>query len=278
MFKNLTKFQKRTMLFLILAFILSLGIIVVLLVALNVMGIRLNGIGDTMEEMAIQHIQTEVEVNQEIPLNSAISVTDELIVNIDMFINTEIPFTAEIPVTEEMLVPIRMGVHDYISLDTLIWVTEPISISVDDTIPLDQKMKMTIFGKDRGPSIPIKSKIPLKQDLHVDFNGPLPVKSTIPVDMLIIDTLPIGIEMRIPVDVMVPVKIPIKQQARITFNGPMPVDAMIPISLNIPVDIPLETTSLAKYFRKLAKGLRGLTSMELDDITNKPTKQEAIAH
>ncbi len=74
--------------------------------------------------------------------------------------------------------------------------------------------------------------------------------------------------MSIPVDVMVPVKIPIKQTAIISFNGPMPVDAMIPIELNIPVDIPLESTSLAFYFRKLAKGLKGLTSMSLDDVLN----------
>jgi len=273
MFKNLTKFQKRMMIFLSLAFVISFVIIAILLVALSVMGLRLNGIGNTMEEMAVQHIVTDVMVNEEIPLNSAITVTDELTVNIDMYIETEIPFTAHIPVSEDMLVPIKMGIKDYIELDTLIWVTDQINILVDDTIPLDQKMKVTIFGKDRGPSFPIKSKIPLKQSLLVDFDEPLPVKSTIPIDMLIIDTLPIGIEMSIPVDVMVPVKIPIKQSARISFNGPMPVDAMIPISLKIPVDIPLESTSLAFYFRKLAKGLRGLTSMELDDVLNPEEKE-----
>ena len=266
MFKNLTKFQKRVMLFLTIAFVISFVLIGVLLAALKIMEFRLNNIGNTMEEMAVQHIITDVEVNEDIPLNSAITVTDDLTVNIDMFIQTEIPFTAMIPVSEEMLVPIRMGVKDYIALDTLIWVKDQITILVDDTIPLDQKMKMTIFGKDRGPSVPIKSKIPLNQSLLVDFEEPLPVRSTIPIDMLIIDTLPIGIEMSIPVDVMVPVKIPIKQTAKISFNGPMPVDAMIPISMNIPVDIPLEETSLAKYFRKLAGGLKGLTSTDLEDV------------
>ena len=268
MFKNLTKFQKRIMLFLTLAFIVSFILIGVLLAALKIMELRLNGIGNTMEEMAVQHIITDVTVNEDIPLNSAITVTEELVVNIDMYIETEIPFTAMIPVSEEMMVPIRMGVKDYITLDTLIWVKDQITILVDDTIPLAQKMKMTIFGKDRGPSVPIKAKIPLNQSLLVDFEEPLPVQSTIPIDMLIIDTLPIGIEMSIPVDVMVPVKIPIKQTARISFNGPMPVDAMIPISMTIPVDIPLEETSLAKYFRKLASGLKGLTSTELDDVLN----------
>ena len=256
------------MLFLTFSFIISFILIGVLLAALKVMEFRLNKVGDTMEEMAVQHIITTVTVNEEIPLNSAITVTDELTVNIQMYIETEIPFTANIPVSEEMLVPIRMGVRDFIELDTLIWVTDQVNILVDDSIPLNQKMKMTIFGKDRGPSVPIKAMIPLKQSLLVDFDEPLHVRATIPIDMLIIDTLPIGIQMNIPVDVMVPVKIPIKQTARIRFNEPMPVDAMIPISLTIPIDIPLETTSLAKYFRKLAVGLKGLTSTDLDDVLN----------
>jgi len=268
MFKNISKFQKRMMVFLSFSFVISFIIIGILLAALTVMGLRLQVIGNTMEEMAVQHIKTDVKVNEDIPLNSAITVTEELEVNINMYIETEIPFTANIPVSEEMLVPIRMGVQEMIELDTLIWVTDQVTILVDDTIPLDQKMKVILFGKNRGPSFPIKSKIPLKQSLLIDFNEPLPVKSSIPIDLLIIDTLPIGIKMSIPVDVMVPVKIPIKQTAIISFNGPMPVDAMIPIELNIPVDIPLETTSLAFYFRKLAKGLKGLTSMSLDDVLN----------
>ena len=44
----------------------------------------------------------------------------------------------------------------------------------------------------------------------------------------------------------------------------MSVDAEIPIELTIPVDIPLEETTLAFYFNKLAKGLRGLTKLSLE--------------
>jgi hypothetical protein len=123
---------------------------------------------------------------------------------------------------------------------------------------------MPIFGK-RGPSVPIQGMIPVKQKLRVGFSEALPVNSLVPIDMIIIDTLPVGLSMRIPVDVMVPVRLPIKQTAKITFNGAMPVDAMIPITLTIPVDIPLSETSLSVYFKKLAKGLKGLTNLSLED-------------
>ena len=73
-----------------------------------------------MEEMAIQHIVTDVTINENIPLNSDITVKDELKVNINMLLETEIPFRAEIPVDQNLLIPFKIGVHDYIKLDTTI--------------------------------------------------------------------------------------------------------------------------------------------------------------
>ena len=35
--------------------------------------------------------------------------------------------------------------------------------------------------------------------------------------------------------------------------------------ITVPVDIPLESTTLSGYFKKLASGLRNLTSLELND-------------
>jgi hypothetical protein len=259
----MTKFQKRVILFLTIALLINGGIIAVLVAALNVSEGRLQVLGDTMEEMAEQHIITQVTVDEMIPLNSNIYVTDEIEVGINMMVESEIPFTAMIPVTETMLIPIRIGVKDYIKLDTTIQITDFVNIAVDDTIPLNQKVKVPIFGK-RGPSMPIIGKIPVKQNLKVGFNELLPVHSIVPIDMLIIDTLPVGLSMKIPVDVMVPVKIPLKSTARITFSQAMPVNAEIPIKLTIPVDIPLSETSLAIYFRKMAEGLRGLTKLSTD--------------
>lgn len=257
------KSNKRIIIGLILALLINFGIIIALVVALNVSEKRLKILGDTMEEMAQQHIVTEVTVNESIPLKSDISVCKPVNVGIDMTVKSEIPFRAEIPVNENMLVPFKIGVQDYIKLDTTIKVTDYVHILVDDTIPLDQKVKMPIFGK-HGPSVPIQGLIPLKQDLLVGFDEELPVNSVVPIDMLIVDTLPVGLDMKIPVDLMVPINIPLHTTATVSFSGPMPVDAKIPIELTIPVDIPLEATSLAKYFKKMAKGLRGLTTLSFD--------------
>ncbi len=243
--------------------IISIGIIVVLIISLKIAEKRLDNIGNTMEEMAMQHIITEVIINETIPLNSDIIVTDELKVNINMLLETESPFQAEIPVNEDMLIPFKIGVHDYIKLDTTIMVTDYVNILVNDTIPLNQKMNMSFFG-GKGMNFPIRGKIPVNQSLYIGFEEALHVHSVVPIDMLIIDTLPVGLSLRIPVDLMIPVKIPLKSSALITFDEPMAVDANIPIQLTIPVDIPLEETSLAYYFRKMAKELRGLTKVSLE--------------
>ncbi len=264
MLKKWTRFQKWTVFFLTLALLINFGIIAILVTSLKISEGRLQILGDTMEEMAGQHIITTVTVDEDIPLKQTITVTDEIVVDINMVVKTTIPFTAEIPVSEEMMVPFKIGVKDYIKLDTTIEIIDQITIAVDDSIPLNQKVKLPIFGKDRGPSMPIHAMIPLKQDLRVSFNEAMPIHAVVPIDLLIIDTLPVGLDMRIPVDLDIPLSIPITSSATISFRDAMPVDAMIPISLSIPVDIPLSETALAFYFKKMAGQLRGLTSMELD--------------
>ena len=263
MFKNLTRFQKRMFVAVILTLLINFGIIGVLITALNISEGRLQVIGDTMEEMAQQHIITEVTVDEAIPVETSIDITSKVEVGIDMLVESEIPFRANIPVNEDMLIPFKIGVKDYIRLDTTITVTDYVNILVDDTIPLNQKVKMPIFGK-RGPSVPIQGKIPVKQSLYVGFDEDLKVNSVVPVDLLIVDTLPVGLSMKIPVDLMVPIRIPLHTKATVTFGEAMPIVADIPITLTIPVDIPLEETSLAFYFKKMATGLKSLTALSLD--------------
>lgn len=267
MFKNLSKFQKRVVFFLLFAFLIQGGLIAVLLTALSISDGRLQSLGNIMDEMAEDHIVYSMDLNQDMPVQTEILIEDEVDVNINMLVESEIPFTAEIPVNEDMLIPFKIGVHDYIKLDTLIEITEDVNIFVKDTIPLDRRMQIGMFGekKDgtpRGPSMRVKGDVPLNQNLLIEFRERMPIHSIVPIDMLIIDTLPVGLSMRIPVDVMVPVRIPLKTSARVSFSEKMPINANIPININVPIDIPLKETSLAGYFKRMAKGMRNLTKVE----------------
>lgn len=96
-------------------------------------------------------------------------------VNTDLNLKTTVPPQVEISVDQSLLIPFELDVFDFITIDTLIEVTENLNITDDDTIPLDQKV-------------------------NIDFDKLLPVKSTVPVDLNIIDTLHVGLSLRIPVD------------------------------------------------------------------------------
>lgn len=268
MMKNLTKFQKRVLFFLVLMFVIQGGLIGVLLTAKSISGERLESLGNTLDDMADDHIVYNVDIDQNMPVETNLLISDDLDVNIQMFVQSEIPFTAEIPVQEDLLVPFKIGVKEYIKLDTTIEISDAVHIFVDDTIPLDQKMKVKLFGENKkknkliGPSVRIKSKIPVQQDLLIEFREQIPIKSVIPLDMVIIDTLPVGLDIRIPVDVKVPVRIPLNTTAKVSFLDSIPVEGAIPIKLDVPIDIPLEETSLAKSFRQMAKGMRNLTRVK----------------
>jgi len=193
-------------------------------------------------------------------LNSNFEVAGDVTVGIDMVVETVIPINIEIPVIQDILVPFKIGVKDYIKLDTTIMITDDVYAMVEDTIYLDQKVTMPTSDK-RGVTVPIKASIPLNERMKVSINQAIPVHAMVPVDLLVIDTLPVGLNIKVPVDIMFPVKIPVHTTATVSFPNPIPVVGNIPVSLTIPVDIPLSETDLAPYFIKIGKGLRGLTKL-----------------
>ena len=71
--------------------LLCVIIIITLFVALKTAEYRLEKISQIVDDIAIQHIITEVAVNDTIPLNSDINVTEEIEVNIDLNLETTIP-------------------------------------------------------------------------------------------------------------------------------------------------------------------------------------------
>ena len=82
-------------------------IIIALLAALKTAEYRLEKISQIVDDIAIQHIITEVAVNDTIPLNSDINVTEEIEVNIDLNLKTTIPLQVEILLIKVYLFPLN---------------------------------------------------------------------------------------------------------------------------------------------------------------------------
>lgn len=264
--KNLTRFQKWAVIIFVVLFLINVGIIVTLLASLKVSEVRLSKLGNLMEEMSNSRIQYQMSVIDTIPLESSIDVTDDVIVGIDMVVESSIPFQAMIPVNEKMIIPIHLGIGQVIYVDTTIRIVDEVIINVNDSIPLDQKIKVKKLG---GVNMPVSAMIPLQQKLSVSFDTLIRIQSFIPIDMVVEDEMPIDLNMEIPVNLQVPVRIPLNTTAKVSFFNAMPVKAQIPVNLDVPVDIPLNETAMGVYLKKVAEGMRGLTSLSLEDLNEK---------
>jgi hypothetical protein len=250
---SLTKFQKRSIFFTSLGFLISIVIIAILIFALKTSERKLTDLGNVMEEMSNSRIQYNMTVTQDIDVMTDAEITEDVNVGIDLVVESLIPFQAEIPVNESMLIPINLGVDQVIYVDTLISIVGDVRINVDDTIPLNQKIKAA------GIKVKAEALIPLKQELTVSFDEKIRMQSYIPISMQIRDSMALGLSMKIPVNLMIPVRIPVKTTAKISFFETLPFKATIPIKLDVPVDIPLNETAMGEYLKKVAKGMRELT-------------------
>lgn len=249
------KFQKRITFFVSLALLASFIIIGILIAALKVSEQRLNELGNLMEEMSDSRIQYDMTVSQTIAAKTDAHITDDVNVGINLVVESVIPFQAEIPVNQKMLIPIDLGITQAIYVDTMISIMDHVKINVDDTIPLDQKIKAA------GLNVKAKAQIPLQQELTVSFDEQIRMQAYIPIDMNVIDSMAVDLDMKIPVNLMVPVRIPLQTTARISFIETLPFEADIPVKLNVPVDIPLNETAMGSYLKKVAKGMKGLTKL-----------------
>ena len=260
MLKNLAGNNKFIAPILTIALIFCLLFIIALVIALNIVNTRLNHVALAVEEIGEQHIITNVALNTNLPINSKFKILDDFKVDVNMFVETEIPIHVEIPVNENILVPFKIGVKDYVKLDTTIMITDDFYAFVEDTIFLDQKFTIPT-SKRRGITLPVKASVPLKERVKIHIDQPISVHSLLPVDLVIIDTLPVGLSIKVPVNLKVPVRIPISTIANISFPNRISVVSDIPVSLNVPIDVALSDTDLAPYFKKIADGLRGLTKI-----------------
>lgn len=243
-------------------------LIAALVIALNIVNKRLDYIALAVEETAEQHITADVLLNKSIPVNFSIRIADEVMVGIDMIVETVIPVDIEIPVNEKMMVPFKIGIKDYIKLDTTIMITDDVYADVEDTIYVNQNVTVPT-SKRRGITLPIRASLPLNERVKISVDQPIPIHSVVPVDLLIIDTLDVGLNIKVPVKVNLPVRIPVRTKATVSFPEAISVVGDLPVSLTIPVDIPLSETKLAPCFIKIANGLRGLidlnTSLTIDN-------------
>lgn len=209
-----------------------------------------------LEQLGEGEIDHTVHVNTVIPFNIEIMLLEPIEVEIELTIDEYVHIKANIPVRDILQVPINMRVKENIEMDTTIRVMEQLNINLDTNIPIDQTFLIPRGKKGKGIKIPIKTSIPVNQNVQISFNDPMKVRSTIALDIPVQQTLDVEFQLDVPMDQIVPLHLPIKTTAIVTFRQPIKVTGEVPIILEIPVVIPLSKTPIKKSMDNVASELR----------------------
>lgn len=258
----MSRFQKVSIIAFIILFITMGSTIVILLQIKSKAEKRLTNASAYLRELGEQYIDYVVHVEQTIPLKTEVTITRTIPVNIDMVVNDSVLIQANISVSDSIDVPINLNINQNINVDTTFKVHTKVRMKLFAQIPINQKFKMTMFGKGFPIEIPVEAVLPLEQDVFIEFPELLPITSKLRIQMPIRDNIRVAIKMIVPMNQKIPLRLPIHQQAYVSFTTTMPIEGMIPIVMDIPVKIPLRDTPIKMYLDKVAD--------ELDDMLSIP--------
>ncbi len=141
--------------------------------------------------------------------------------------------------------------------EQLVALKPQVSAGVDEAIA-----GLTAFGDSTiSFNVAIDETIPIDTDVVINRVIPVPIKTTIPIKqsfdtMIRIDT-PFG---KIPLDITVPidVEVPVDLVVDVPINETVPIRDEFPVKLDVPIDIKVRDTELAKLTDSLAAGLKSL--------------------
>lgn len=244
---------------LIALLLLNVGTIAVLLMVKSKAENRLSKASGFLRELGEQEIDHLVKVRDTIDVETEITITQPVPVDIDMLIRDKIPVHMNVGVRENLTVPVSMRINEVVHVDTSIVMKDKANVHANSVIPVNQKFTW-LWGKNKGPKMKIKADIPLDQDMAIAFNDKLRFESDIPVRFTLKDNLPVGLNMDIPVDQKIDLNLLVKQRATVGFPVNLKMKGKIPIIMDIPVKIPLRDTPIKTYLDKTANELDGMLS------------------
>src|SRR5688572_2703569 len=153
----MTRFQKLVILTNLIIFIMSATTIGVLLHIKAKADKRLQTASAYLRELGEQYIETVVHVEQTIPLKTEVNISRSIPVNIDMFVSDSVLIQANIPVHDSMDVPINLNINQDIAVDTAFKIEKRVKMHLFADVPINQKFKMTMFGKNFPINVPVEA-------------------------------------------------------------------------------------------------------------------------
>lgn len=239
------------------AMVLSLTTLGALLGVREVAADRLGQMSEAMQELAAASIETTITVRQTLPLAAQINIIRPTQIDLTLDVSDQIPVRLEVKVDETLTVPLDLQIDEQIPLETAMTIAKKSRVRVKADIDVEQPVRWRLLNRV-APLLNIKGTIPLDQEVEIAFPETLRVSGSIPVKFRLREELRVPVSFEVPVDQVLDLKLAIQQQARVGFPEPLHITGEIPVALEIPVSIPLDTTPVGTYLRKMAGQLAGL--------------------
>lgn len=239
------------------AMVLSLTTLGALLVVRLVAADRLGQMSEAMQELAAASIETTITVRQTLPLAAQINIIRPTQIDLTLDVSDQIPVRLEVKVDETLTVPLDLQIDEQIPLETAMTIAKKSRVRVKADIDVEQPVRWRLLNRV-APLLNIKGTIPLDQEVEIAFPETLRVSGSIPVKFRLREELRVPVSFEVPVDQVLDLKLAIQQQARVGFPEPLHITGEIPVALEMPVSIPLDTTPVGTYLRKMAGQLAGL--------------------
>lgn len=218
---------------------------------------RLQEVAASLRGMAGESIETTIALRQTMQLDAEIRITKPTQIDLALVVTDQVPVRLDVKVNQTLKVPLDLPIDQQILLETAVSIPKTSKIRVKADIGFDQPMRWRVVNPI-APSFNIEGQVPVDQNVEISFPDTLPIKGTVPIKFRLQEEVLVPVAFELPIDQMVDLKLAIQQQARVGFPEPLHLVGQIPIIMEIPVQIPLQTTPVGAYLEKMAGQLERL--------------------
>jgi len=215
---------------------------------------NLSDAAQNLKEIGNGVITDTISFDSTIPLDTEINILRTVPVDLKMALNDSLKIMLTKNQPLNLKIPINIDLDQVLHVDTTLTLTDTLEFTTSGNIPVDQKF--TVLKKFK---IPVKASIPLQNEsLSAKLQGATSFRSDIPIRLNINDSLPVNLDLVIPIDQKAKIDYLIKNSALISFPQKIRIKGMVPIHLKIPIQIPLSKTVLKKYLDSTASNLNNI--------------------
>jgi hypothetical protein len=215
---------------------------------------KLNQAADIIESLGKTTFTIDADIHDSIDINTSFTIPVSIPVHVVMKVKVDAPLNMNVPVKRSMTIPYSIVINEIMPVDTFFQFPEGITAAVNDSIPLNSRVKTKFWPGIKVP-VTISGSMPINQTLSLNPEK-LRVSSNIPIRLQLNDSIPVYLDFSIPVNDSIPMELLIDADAQISFYAPLPVKGRLPLDMNTPVKVDFSKTPLKAKFDSLANVMR----------------------